>query len=49
MLSVIGQYVITPIFNIQLFFGITFGQMVIALFGFPLLVKGFKALIAVSK
>lgn len=35
-------HVIVPIYNIGLPFGITFGALVVAVFGIPLLVKAIK-------
>lgn len=43
-LSWIGQNLIAPIFNFQWTFasGVTFGAVVVALFGLPLAVRAFK-------
>lgn len=42
-LSWINQNLISPLFDFNLsFWGVTFGSIVIAIFGLPLLVKAYK-------
>lgn len=42
VLSWFLAHIIAPIYNIVLPFGITFGALVVAVFGIPLLVKAIK-------
>lgn len=42
VLSWIQQYLISPLFNFALPWGVTFGAIVVAVFGLPLVVRAFK-------
>ena len=42
VLSFIGSSLISPLFNFSLPWGVTFGAIVVALFGLPLLVRAIK-------
>lgn len=41
-LSWINDHLITPLFNFALPWGVTFGAIVVAVFGLPLVVRAFK-------
>lgn len=39
----INEHILTPLFNFDLsFWGVTFGSIVVAVFGLPLLVKAYR-------